>query len=223
MPNHVGLAVGLGQAAFGLGTIMFSGLFSSLTHWYGTDNAVWLSGFILGVPVLFATFLLSWPESQLCDEECGEQEMAYTPISSHPTDHTVQGEKIRLAVLSRSSSFLFGAKTLMTVLLALQTLAFLSLGLATYHSDTFWIFVLASIVLFITFSGGACLSAILATDPAESLVQLKFRGSFFILAITSFIGLICAKFVTKSKHAFSHNHSQISSEVVSLIDVRPIS
>jgi len=308
MPNNAGLAVGLGQAAFGLGTTVFSGLFSALTNWYGTYNAVWLSGFILGIPVILATFLVSWPECQMCDEEFSAQEMGYTSLSSHPDDCEILGEKLPLAVLSSSSSFFLyivivfcsqtgfamvpfffdmgtsfgseldnvillfqianivgtlarllggiladflsiptgnnGAKTLMSVLLGLQALAFLSLGIATNFKNSFWVFILASIVLFVTFSGGACISAVLprqlfgsenaatvygcgggiamgcGESSASFLVAnlisrgakspIKFRTSFFILALISFVGFVSAKCVRKSKEAFWSSDKNIS-------------
>lgn len=208
MPNNAGLAVGLGQPAFAMGSILFSGCFNSLVHSLRTANAVRLSGLLLDVPVLFASFLVSWPGTQICEEECGDQEIGYTEQASDSTKEEVRGENIQLAVLLRSSCFwlymlgvfcsqtgfatvpfffdmgtsfgsrlenvilLFqivntagtlsrlcggiladslpipigknGTKTLMVILPALQTLAFLSLGIVTNGRTSFWIFVVAS-------------------------------------------------------------------------------
>lgn len=219
VPRRRGLAVGCGQASFGLGTIVFSTVFSVLVHQLGAATAIWCAGMLLGIPALLATMFLSWPKSSPIpgDVECRSNEIRM--------DSSMAGRKVELKALLRDPPFwqylalvfcsqtgfamvpfffemgdsyggkpstvvLFfqicnaigtaarlgsgmlsdmlssgstsGARKLMIILLALQTMAFGALALT--HESRFTVFAICSILLFVAFAGGACACAVLARD-----------------------------------------------------------
>lgn len=62
-PHRPGLAVGLGQMGFGLGSIIYTILFNALLDAFPVTTALYISAVFLTLPVALSVPFLKWPES----------------------------------------------------------------------------------------------------------------------------------------------------------------
>lgn len=105
LPKHRGLAVGCGQAAFGLGTIVFSAVFDELVHHFGACAAITIAGFLLGFPAMVAAAVSSWPANCYSDDvECGKSESECDSFLSN-LDEQPGSEVVPIKTLFRDISF----------------------------------------------------------------------------------------------------------------------
>lgn len=86
-PQQAGLAVGCGQSAFGIGTIILTEVFSVLIRTYDHVTAIFLASAILTCGAVFPTIFLRWPgEGEVNDAAKTDQEEQPLLQTSTPTD-----------------------------------------------------------------------------------------------------------------------------------------
>lgn len=64
-PDHPGLAVGLGQMSFGLGSIIYNSVFTRLLTHTTVSTTLISSAAVLAVPTAIAAFFLEWPSKHV--------------------------------------------------------------------------------------------------------------------------------------------------------------
>lgn len=69
VPSRPGLAVGIGQMSFGLGSIFFSSFFEYLLQRFQCSTTFLIAAMVLGVPSAANVFLMEWP----CEDESAEE------------------------------------------------------------------------------------------------------------------------------------------------------
>lgn len=70
MPHCPGLAIGIGQMSFGIGTIAFSGIFEQLTKTLGTVPAIHASALALATATWLTVPFMQWPAGADTPKEC---------------------------------------------------------------------------------------------------------------------------------------------------------
>ncbi|KAI0563809.1 MFS transporter [Gracilaria domingensis] len=65
LPRHAGLAIGFCQMSFGLGSIVFTEIFSRLQNSINIEAAIFVTSAILSTPGLATCMLVEWPQESL--------------------------------------------------------------------------------------------------------------------------------------------------------------
>uniref|UniRef100_A0A7S0ZB61 Major facilitator superfamily (MFS) profile domain-containing protein n=1 Tax=Timspurckia oligopyrenoides TaxID=708627 RepID=A0A7S0ZB61_9RHOD len=105
MPELVGLAMGLGMGALGLGSILGSKIFAFLLDTFTLTQSLYALLLIFGVPLIVSIPFLRFPPSSFHPSQSHNTEQSMTSSSSAPTKK-LAGRKLGLALLKQPSFYL---------------------------------------------------------------------------------------------------------------------
>lgn len=235
-PVHPGLAVGIGQMAFGLGSIFAAAVYEELINRLGVIQAIIVSTAVLSIVSSVLSCFLIWPAPSSCGERHEDREQDLTMQCTLPLSfqNLLQipsfwlyisclfstqigflfipyyfniglsfGKPMHVVIKSYETMFLaatllrpvigvmcdnfkfgtqefsMGSKNVAVLMLFAQGLFFLLLIPISNHGSYIG-FVIATTVVFVSFSAGECVAPILSRDmfgPANSAVVFGIGGS----------------------------------------------